>query len=131
MHPRFRLMHWLKLTGILAAALVLVLLIPALIYRRLPASNLIFMAISFGSLLGTWQYRRDLTLSVRESLLPWVASAVWSAIFVFWSLSVKDPLSAIDSRLELAIGLGLGISVMCFFPLRWIIRGFVASRFAP
>ena len=131
MHPRFRPMHWLKLTGIWAAGLVLILLIPALIYGHLPASNLIFLAISFGSLLGTWQYRRDLTLSVRESLLPWVASAVWSAVFVFWSLSVKDPLPAIDSRLELAIGLGFSISLLCLFPLRWIIQGFGASRFAP
>jgi hypothetical protein len=130
MRRGFRFLHWLKLTFSWAAAFVLIVVASALIVaQRLPPLNIAPLAISFGPLIGTLQYRRDLALAVSESLTPWLLSVGSMAALLFWSLSIKQP--TVGTRLALAVGLGLAISLICLFPLRWVISSFGASRYAP
>jgi len=98
---------------------------------QLPRLGLMLMAMSFSGLIGSLQYRRDLTLSVRESLVPWVLCVLWSAALLFWAFSVTDAAPAVVARTFFAIGLAAATSLICLVPLRWVISGFGASRYAP
>ena len=132
MHHRFRFKHWLILTSVWAAGLAIALGASAFVTaRQLPPFDWLLVAMSLGSLIGTLQYRRDCALSIRESIIPWFLSATWLAALLFWSLSLTQSAPAVGTRLALAAGLGVGISLGCLIPLRWVISSFGASRYAP
>jgi hypothetical protein len=127
-----RLKHWLKLTCVWAGCFALIDIVTAFVVaRQFPALNYLPLVIAFGALVATLQYRRDLTLSVRESFKPWFLSAIWLVAFVFLGLTLDVEAPAFGARCILASSLGLAFSSLCLFPLRWVISSFGPSRYAP
>ncbi|MGO4549567.1 hypothetical protein AB4059_00465 [Lysobacter sp. 2RAF19] len=121
-HRRFRTAHWLRLTCINAAALALCAVVSTFVVTaQLPRLYITLLAISIGIAMGTLQYRCDLTLAVKDSLIPWILCAASSSALLFWSFSPDGIFApAIGARAAWATGFGMGTSLLCLMPLRWL-----------
>jgi hypothetical protein len=127
-----RLKHWLKLTCVWSGCFALVMIVTAFVVaRQSPPVKYLSLGIAIGALVATLQYRRDLALSVRESLKPWSLSLIWMVGFVFVGLTFDVDTLAFGARCLLACGIGLAFSSLCLVPLPWVISSFGPSRFAP
>jgi len=127
-----RLKHWLKLTCAWAGCFALVSIVTALVVdRQSPPLKYLSLVIAIGALVATLQYRRDLSLSVQESLKPWFLSLIWMVAFVFLGLTFDVDTLEFGARCLLASGIGLVFSSLCLVPLPWVISSFGPSRFAP
>jgi len=129
---------WVRAASITAMALALTVVATSVIVSWSLSGSLEWslFAASLGGAVGSLGYRAALGVPAtsRHCGLVWLLSVVWGAAFLLAASKAGEPYPTDQASLLIKLGAALGLaalmSLMCFFPLKWL-QGAGTPRHAP
>lgn len=129
---------WLRAATITAFALAVTVVATTVIVSWSLSGTLewALFAASLGGAVGSLQYRTALAVPAvsRHCGFVWLLSVTWASVFLLAALKAGEPYPtdhwSFLAKMGAMLGLAAAMSLMCFFPLKWL-QGGGSPRYAP